>query len=76
MINILKNDDSLRLLCETLGMHRCNLYHEPRPDEDQPIKDALRLSVRGTFVQYSWNSFAEKAGVFSVKAMTRRRQAA
>jgi hypothetical protein len=27
-------------------------------------------------VQYSWNSFAEKAGVFSVKAMTRRNQAA
>ena len=22
-------------------MHRCNLYHEPRPDEDRPVKDAL-----------------------------------
>jgi putative transposase len=32
----------MRLLCETLDVHRCNLYHEPRPDEDQPVKDALR----------------------------------
>ena len=40
MIKILKDDYSTRLLCETLGVHRCNLYHQPRPDEDRPIKDA------------------------------------
>lgn len=32
----------MRLLCETLDVHRCNLYHEPRPDEDQPVKEALK----------------------------------
>ena len=42
MIKILKDDYSIRLLCETLDMHRCNLYHEPRPDEDQPVREALR----------------------------------
>jgi hypothetical protein len=41
MIKILKDDYSMRLLCETLGVHRCTLCHEPRRDEDQPIKDAL-----------------------------------
>ncbi len=42
MIKILNNAYSLWLLGEIWGVHRCNLYHEPRPDEDQPIKDALR----------------------------------
>jgi hypothetical protein len=41
VIKILNDDYSMRLLCETLGVHRCYLYHEPRLDEDQPIKDAL-----------------------------------
>jgi hypothetical protein len=37
MINSLKGDYSTRLLCETLGVHRCKLYREPRPDENRPI---------------------------------------
>jgi putative transposase len=53
MINTLKADYSLRLLCETLGVHRCNLYHEPRPDEDQPIKDALR-ELGGAWPTYGY----------------------
>ena len=53
MINTLKDDYSLRLLCETLGVHRCNLYHEPRPDEDQPIKDALR-ELGGAWPTYGY----------------------
>jgi putative transposase len=53
MINTLKEDYSLRLLCETLGVHRCNLYHEPRPDEDQPIKDALR-ELGGAWPTYGY----------------------
>jgi putative transposase len=53
MINTLKDDYSLRLLCETLGVHRCNLYHEPRPDGDQPIKDALR-ELGGTWPTYGY----------------------
>ena len=42
MINTLKEDYSKRLLCETLGMHRCNVYHQPRPDEDRQVKEALK----------------------------------
>jgi putative transposase len=42
MINTLKDDYSIRLLCETLGMHRCNVYHQPRPDEDRQVKEALK----------------------------------
>jgi putative transposase len=53
MIDTLKDDYSLRLLCETLGVHRCNLYHEPRPDEDQPIKDALR-ELGGAWPTYGY----------------------
>lgn len=53
MIKILKEDYSTRLLCETLGVHRCNLYHEPRPDEDQPVKDALR-ELAGAWPTYGY----------------------
>ena len=42
-----------RLLCETLDVHRCNLYHEPRPDEDQPVKDALR-ELAGAWPTYGY----------------------
>jgi putative transposase len=42
MINKLNNEYSVRLLCETLGVHRCNVYHQPRPDEDRPVKEALK----------------------------------
>jgi putative transposase len=53
MIKILKDDYSSRLLCETLGVHRCNLYHEPRPDEDRPVKDALR-ELAGAWPTYGY----------------------
>jgi putative transposase len=53
MIKILKDEYSTRLLCETLGVHRCNLYHEPRPAEDRPIKDALR-ELAGAWPTYGY----------------------
>ena len=53
MIKILKDDYSIRLLCETLGMHRCNLYHEPRLDEDRPVKEALR-ELAGAWPTYGY----------------------
>jgi putative transposase len=53
MIKILKDDYSARLLCETLDVHRCNLYHEPRPDEDRPVKDALR-ELAGAWPTYGY----------------------
>jgi len=62
MIQRLKDDYSMRMLCETLGVHRSNLYHEPRPDEDQPVKDALR-ELAGTWPTYGYRR---------LKAMLRR----
>jgi putative transposase len=53
VIAILKDDYSTRLLCETLDVHRCNLYHEPRPDEDQPVKGALR-ELAGAWPTYGY----------------------
>jgi putative transposase len=53
MIKILKDDYSVRLLCEALDVHRCNLYHEPRPDEDRPVKDALR-ELAGAWPTYGY----------------------
>jgi len=53
MINTLKEDDSIRLLCEALGVHRCNLYHQPRPDEDRQVKDAL-MEQAGAWPTYGY----------------------
>jgi transposase InsO family protein len=53
MINILKDDYSMRLLCETLDVHRCNLYHGPRPDEDRQVKEALR-ELAGAWPTYGY----------------------
>jgi putative transposase len=53
MIKSLKEDYSIRLLCETLDVHRCNLYHEPRPDGDRSVKEALRESA-GAWPTYGY----------------------
>jgi putative transposase len=34
-------------------VHRCNLYHEPRPDEDRPIQEALR-ELAGAWPTYGY----------------------
>ena len=34
MINKLKNEDSIRFLCETLDVPRSALYHQPRLSEE------------------------------------------
>lgn len=53
MIKILNNGCSMRLLCETLDVHRCNLYHEPRPDGDRQVKEALR-GLAGAWPTYGY----------------------
>ena len=53
MIKKLKDDYSIRLLCETLDVHRCNLYHEPRPDEDRQVKTAL-IEQAGAWPTYGY----------------------
>lgn len=41
MIEQLRGGYSGRLLCEALDVHRSRLYHEPRPGEDRPLREAL-----------------------------------
>jgi putative transposase len=36
-----------------MNVHRCKLCHEPRPDEDRPIKDALR-ELAGAWPSYGY----------------------
>ena len=43
----------MRMLCETLDVHRGNLYHEPRPDEDRQVKDALK-ELAGAWPTYGY----------------------
>ena len=42
MINQLNDEHSVWFLCETPDVHRSVLYHQPRPTEDRPLRDALR----------------------------------
>lgn len=53
MINRLKDEDSIRFPCETLGVHRSALYHQPRLSEDQPVRDALR-ELAGQWPTYGY----------------------
>jgi putative transposase len=53
VIITLKDDYSMRLLCETLDVHRCNFYHEPRPDEDRPVNAALS-ELAGAWPTYGY----------------------
>jgi transposase InsO family protein len=53
MINQLKDEDSIRFLCETLDVHRSALYHQPRPPEDRPVRDALR-ELAGQWPTYGY----------------------
>jgi putative transposase len=53
MIDVLKDDYSMRMLRETLDVHRCNLYHEPRPDEDRPVREALS-ELAGAWPTYGY----------------------
>jgi transposase InsO family protein len=53
VINTLKNDYSIRLLCEALDVHRCNLYHQPQPSEDRQVEDALR-ELAGAWPTYGY----------------------
>jgi putative transposase len=53
MINRLKDEYPIRLLCATLDVHRSALYHQPRLPEDQPVRDALR-ELAGQWPTYGY----------------------
>ena len=53
MIDKLKDQSSIRFLCETLDVHRGALYHQPRLREDQSVRDALR-ELAGEWPTYGY----------------------
>jgi len=53
VIDKLKDQSSIRFLCETLDVHRGALYHQPRLREDQSVRDALR-ELAGEWPTYGY----------------------
>lgn len=53
MIEQLRGGYSDRLLCEALDVHRSSLYHEPRPGEDRPLREAL-IALAGRWPTYGY----------------------
>lgn len=53
MIEQLRGGYSDRLLCESLDVHRSSLYHEPRPGEDRPSREAL-IALAGQWPTYGY----------------------
>ncbi len=53
MIEQLRGGSSDRFLCEALDVHRSSLYHEPRPDEDRPLREAL-IALAGRWPTYGY----------------------
>ena len=50
---MLKDDYSPRLLCDTLDVHRCNLYCKPQPNEDRQVTEAL-IEQAGAWPTYGY----------------------
>lgn len=53
MIHQLKDQYPIRFFCEILDVHRSALYHQPRPPEDQPVRDTLR-ELAGPWPTYGY----------------------
>jgi putative transposase len=53
VIEQLRGGYSDRLLCEALDVHRSSLYHEPRPGEDRPLREAL-IVLAGQWPTYGY----------------------
>lgn len=53
MINTLKDQHSTRFLCETLDVHRSNLYHQEQSREDRLLIDALK-ELAGQWLTYGY----------------------
>lgn len=71
MIKTLKDDYSTRLLCETLDVHRCNVYHQPQPDEDRQVKEALR-ELAGAWPTYGYRRLTAMLHRQGLKVNTKR----
>jgi transposase InsO family protein len=53
MMSLLREQFQINKLCEVLGVPRSSVYYAPRPDEDQPLLDAL-IEVAGQWPTYGY----------------------
>jgi transposase InsO family protein len=61
VIEQLRGGYSDRLLCEALDVHRSSLYHEPRPGEDRPLREAL-IALAGQWPTYGYRRLTVMLG--------------
>ena len=58
-MSLLHEQFPINKLCEVLGVPRSSAYYEPRPDEDQPLLDAL-IEVAGQWPTYGYRRLTKQ----------------
>jgi transposase InsO family protein len=71
VIEQLRGGYSDRLLCEALDVHRSSLYHEPRPGEDRPSREAL-IALAGQWPTYGYRRLTVMLGRQGLKVNAKR----
>jgi putative transposase len=71
VIEQLRGSYSDRLLCEALEVHRSSLYHDPRPGEDRPLREAL-IALAGQWPTYGYRRLTVMLGRQGLKVNTKR----
>lgn len=59
MMLLLREHYPIQTLCEALGVPRSSAYYEPRPVEDQPLRDALK-DVAGRWPTYGYRRLTKQ----------------
>jgi putative transposase len=59
MMLLLREQYPIKRLCEVPGVPRSSAYHEPRPDEDRPLRDAL-IDVAGRWPTYGYRRLTKR----------------
>ena len=59
MMSLLREQFQINKLCEVLGVPRSSVYYAPRPDEDQPLLDAL-IEVAGQWPTYGYRRLTKQ----------------
>jgi transposase InsO family protein len=56
---LLRDQFSITMLCEILGVPRSSVYYAPRPDEDRSLRDAL-IEVAGRWPTYGYRRLTKQ----------------
>ena len=56
---LLRDQFSITMLCEVLGVPRSGVYYSPRPDEDRSLRDAL-IEVAGRWPTYGYRRLTKQ----------------